>query len=80
LALDLELDVHRKVRLDPRSVELHGRYLYDEMGCGEWFRVMDELDIFTADSASLLKHALADFGIDLYCPATSIGDALPKEP
>jgi hypothetical protein len=35
------------------------------------------LDTFEADSASLLKQLLADFGIDLYCPVSTIGDAVP---
>ena len=28
----------------------------------------------------LLKQVSADFGIDLYCPVSSIGDALPRQP
>jgi hypothetical protein len=39
--------------------------------------VAEDLNIFEADSASFLKQVLANFGINLYCPVSSIGDALP---
>ncbi len=79
-ALDVELDLDVKVQLDPRSVELHHRYLFDEMGCGEGFEVVKDLDIFEPDTATFLKEVLARFGIDLYCPVTSIGDAFAGKP
>ncbi|HQU43500.1 MAG TPA: hypothetical protein PK867_11860 [Pirellulales bacterium] len=77
-ALLLELDIDEDVQLDPESVELHDRYLFEQMACGEGFEVVEHLDVFEADSASFLKEVLARFGIDLYCPVTSIGDALPR--
>jgi hypothetical protein len=50
------------------------------MGCGEGFEVVEDLDIFDADSASFLQEVLVHYGIELYCPVASIGHALPQEP
>ncbi len=72
LASDVELDLDIEVELDRRSVERHHRYLFDEMGCGEGFVVVDDLDIFAADSAAFLQEVLSNFGIDLYCPVRSL--------
>jgi hypothetical protein len=75
-ALDVELDLDVRMQLERRSVELYHRYLFDVMGCGEGFEVVGDLDIFEEDSAALIKKELSQFGIDLYCPVRSIGDAL----
>jgi hypothetical protein len=76
----LELDIDEHVQLDPDSVELHDDYFCEQMGCSARFPVLEDLDIFEADSASVLKAELARVGIELYCPVTCLGDALPVKP
>jgi hypothetical protein len=64
--------------LDLRIDDAYMLSVVEEVSNEDSYERLDNLDIFRADSATVLKEVLADYGIDLYCPVASIGDALPK--
>jgi hypothetical protein len=78
LDIDFELP-HQQIyasELEPSETEPHKLYVYEELGLEEDGSVLKNVDFFDEDSATLLNEELSRFGIDLYCPVRSIGDAL----
>lgn len=66
--------------VDEAEVEAHARYVREAFGCSDNEIVLSGVDARDEDSAVRLKDTLARFGIDLYCPARSLTDALKATP
>jgi hypothetical protein len=78
LDIDFELP-HQQIyasELEPSETEPHQLYVYEELGLDDDGSVLNNVDIFDEDSATMLKEELSRFGIELYCPVRSIGSAL----